>query len=170
MAMKSLENLFLDELKDLYDAERQITKALPKMAKVASSDELANAFREHLEQTQGHIERLERVFEELGEKPGRKKCEAMKGLIEEGEEIIKMSAEDPVRDAGLIGAAQKVEHYEMAGYGTLRTWAQQLGHDEVADLLQQTLDEEEETDKLLTGIAGELNLEAAQLGEAEEEE
>ena len=172
MAMKSLEDLLIEELKDLYDAERQITKALPKMAKAASSEELAQAFREHLEQTEGHIKRLDKIFELLGKSPGRKKCEGTKGLLEEGDEMMKEDAADAVKDAALIASAQKVEHYEMAGYGCVRTWAQLLGHQAAADLLQETLDEEGETDKRLTDIAENLNMEAVEVeadGDEEEE-
>jgi ferritin-like metal-binding protein YciE len=160
--MTTLQDLFVEELRDIYNAENQLIKALPKMAKAASSEELRKAFEDHLEQTRGHAERLEQVFEQLGEKARGKKCVAMEGLIEEGKELMEMEAEDSVLDAALIGAAQKVEHYEMATYGTLRTWATILGHEDAADLLQQTLDEEGEADKLLTDIAEELvNLQAA---------
>src|SRR5262249_1822774 len=148
-----LHDLFVDQLKDLYNAENQLVKALPKMAKAASSPELRSAFEEHLEVTKGHVERLEQVFESLDLPPKGQKCKAMKGLIEEGKELIDEEPEADVLDAGLICAAQKVEHYEMAGYGCVRTWARQLGHAEAADLLQQTLDEEGEADKKLTQIA-----------------
>jgi ferritin-like metal-binding protein YciE len=151
--VKSMDDLFLEEIRDLYDAERQIIKALPKMAKATSSDELRAAFNEHLEQTRGHADRLERIFSELNEKPAGVKCEGMQGLIEEGEELIGLTEMGTVRDAGLISAAQRVEHYEMAGYGSARTFAQLLGHDDAAGLLEQTLDEEKETDERLTEIA-----------------
>ena len=153
MQLKTLEDLFIHELKDLYNAENQITKALPKMAKAASSPELKSAFEEHLEQTRGQIARLDQVFEKLGRASGGVVCKAMKGLVEEGEEMVSEEADPDVKDAGLIAAAQRVEHYEMAGYGTARTFAQQLGHTEIANLLQQTLDEEGETDKKLTKLA-----------------
>jgi ferritin-like metal-binding protein YciE len=148
-----MDDLFLDSIRDLYDAEKQITKALPKMSKAATSDELKAAFEEHLKVTQRQVERLEQIFSQLDEKPGGKKCAAMQGLIEEGEEIIKDGEPSAVRDAGLIGAAQKVEHYEMAGYGTARTFAQLLGHTEAAQLLDETLSEEKETDQRLTELA-----------------
>ncbi|MGV3771452.1 MAG: ferritin-like domain-containing protein [Verrucomicrobiales bacterium] len=171
MKMETLQELYVDELKDIYDAENQLLKALPKMAKAATNEELRAAFEEHLEQTQGQIERLERIFEELDEKPKGKKCPAMQGLIEEGKEIIEEDADDDVRDAGLIAAAQKVEHYEIASYGCLRTYAEMLGFDEQADLLQETLDEEKETDENLTELAVScINLDAADDDEDEEEE
>jgi ferritin-like metal-binding protein YciE len=153
MKLKTMGDLFLDTLQDLYDAEKQITKALPKMSKAASSEDLKAAFEEHLEVTRGQVERLERIFDKLHKKPGGKKCAAMEGLIEEGEELVEEGEPSAVLDAGLIGAAQKVEHYEMAGYGTARTFAQILGHTEAAELLQETLDEEKETDSRLTEIA-----------------
>ncbi|UWZ83654.1 ferritin-like domain-containing protein [Occallatibacter riparius] len=156
----TVDKLFMNELKDLYSAEKQITRALPKMAKAATTEELRQAFETHLEETRGHIERLDRVFEILGAKASAKTCQGMKGLIEEGAEMIEEAEEGEVRDAGLISAAQRVEHYEMAAYGTVRTIAQQMGQQEVADLLQQTLDEEGKTDKLLTKIAMRVNKEA----------
>lgn len=149
----SLEDLFREHLQDLYDAEHQILKALPKMIEAASSPELKRAFELHLQQTQGQIRRLEQVFDQLGAKPQGKICAAMQGLIVEGEELMAMRADPTVMDAGLIAAAQRVEHYEIAGYGCLRTWARQLGFNQVVGLLQQTLDEEERTDKQLTQIA-----------------
>jgi ferritin-like metal-binding protein YciE len=148
-----MEDLFLDELRDLYDAEKQIVKALPKMTKAARSRELKAAFEEHLEVTKQQVQRLEEIFSQLDEKTGGKKCVAMKGLIDEGQELIDNGEPSSVLDAGLIGAAQKVEHYEMAGYGTARTFANHLGHTDAAELLQQTLDEEKETDHLLTQLA-----------------
>ena len=161
MSMDSLKKLYIDELKDLYSAETQLVKALPKMAKKASAPELKKAFQDHLEQTKGHVERLEEIFEELEEKPTGKTCKGMKGLIEEGQEVIDEDGEEAVLDAALIGAAQRVEHYEMAGYGVARTFAMHLGEDDAADLLQETLDEEGEADKLLTSIAEEdINFEA----------
>ena len=153
VALNNLNDLLLDQLRDLYNAETQLTKALPKMAKAAKNPELKQAFERHLEQTEEHVNRLERVFEALGERAKGKTCQAMKGLIEEGKEILDEEAEDSVRDAGLIAAAQRVEHYEIAGYGTVRAYAQTLGHQEAADILQQTLEEEGQTDKLLTKIA-----------------
>jgi ferritin-like metal-binding protein YciE len=153
MKLKTLKDLYVEELRDLYSAEKQIVKALPKMAKNASSPELKAAFQEHLEQTKGHVERLETIFEKLGKRPTGKTCKAMEGLVEEGEELIDEEPEASVLDAGLISAAQRVEHYEIAGYGTVRTFAQTLGEREAAGLLQQTLDEEAETDKKLTSLA-----------------
>lgn len=153
MKLETLNDLLIDHLKDLYDAEHQITKALPKMAKAASSQQLKSAFQKHLSETENQIGRLEQVFDLLGKKATRKSCKAMKGLVEEGEEILKEDAEASVRDAGLIAAAQKVEHYEIAGYGTVRTYAQMLGMTEAAELLQQTLDEEGMTDEKLTQLA-----------------
>jgi len=151
--LDSLGPLMIDELRDLLDAEKQITKALPKMARAASADELKSAFTEHLQQTNRQVERLGQVFESLGEKPRGKKCVGIQGLIEEGEEMMREAAEGPTRDAVLIAAAQKVEHYEMAAYGTARTYASLLGHHDAADLLERTLEEEKMTDQRLTGIA-----------------
>jgi ferritin-like metal-binding protein YciE len=163
MKLKSLEDLLHHELKDLYSAETQLVKALPKMAKAATNAELKAGFEEHLEQTKAQVERLEKIGEELDMKLGGHTCKAMQGLIEEGEELIDEDAEPSVRDAGLIGAAQRVEHYEIAGYGTARCLAETLGHDEVAELLQQTLDEEKETDEKLTELAeSAVNIEAAE--------
>ncbi|PYL61525.1 MAG: ferritin-like domain-containing protein [Verrucomicrobia bacterium] len=151
--MDTLKTLYINELKDLYNAEGQLLKALPKMAKAAASDELQEAFEKHLEQTKSHVERLEEVFEEIGEKPTGKTCRAMKGLIQEGSEILKEDDEESVIDAGIIVAAQKVEHYEIASYGSVRTFAQLLGKDKSADLLQATLDEESEANELLNKLA-----------------
>jgi ferritin-like metal-binding protein YciE len=168
MKLDTLKKLYVEELRDVYSAEQQLLKALPKMAKGASSDELKQAFEEHLEQTKGHVERLEEIFETLDEKPTGKTCKAMKGLIEEGSEILKEDGEDSVLDAGIIAAAQKVEHYEMATYGTLRTWAELLNEDEAASLLQETLDEEAQADKTLNELATEvINPEALLEGEVE---
>ena len=153
MKLNTLQKLYTDELRDLYNAENQLLKALPKMAKAASSEELKEAFEKHLEQTKGHVERLEQVFEELGEKPKGKTCRAMKGLIEEGSEILEEDGEESVLDAGIIVAAQKVEHYEIAGYGSVRTLAHLLGKDKSAELLQTTLDEESETNEILNKLA-----------------
>ena len=153
MKLDTLQKLYTDELRDLYNAENQLLKALPKMAKAASSEDLKEAFEKHLEQTKGHVERLEQVFEELDEKPKGKTCRAMKGLIEEGSEILEQDGEESVRDAGIIVAAQKVEHYEIAGYGSARTFAHLLGQNKAADLLQTTLDEESETNEILNKLA-----------------
>jgi ferritin-like metal-binding protein YciE len=152
-ALNSLEQLFIDQLQDLYDAEHRITEALPKMAEAADSPQLAQAFRDHLQETERQIERLERVFEIVGQKAKRKACEAMKGLVTEGNEVIAMSGNADVRDAALIAAAQRVEHYEMAGYGCVRTYARRLGYTEAEELLQATLDEEGATDHKLTALA-----------------
>ena len=149
---KMLEDLFLDTLKDIYYAERQIVKALPKMAKAAESDELRMAFETHLEETHGQIDRLQQVFEMVGKRAQGKTCEAIQGLIEEGEEIIETFSESPAIDAGLIAAGNAVEHYEIARYGTLKAWAQQLGLKDAVKLLDQTLGEEEKTDQLLTKL------------------
>ena len=148
-----LNDLFIHELQDLYDAEQRLVTALPEMADAASSQQLKDAFMEHLQQTENHVTRLEQVFGQLGYEPKRTACHAMKGLIDEGQDIINAKGDDNVRDAGLISAAQRVEHYEMAGYGTVRTFAQHLGRDDIAQTLQQTLDEEGQTDKKLTALA-----------------
>jgi len=153
MPLDSLHDLYVDELKDLYNAENQLLKALPKMAKAATAPELKAAFTTHLEETRGQVTRLETIFTGLGVSPKGKKCKAMEGLIEEGKEIIEEDGDPAVIDAALIGAAQKVEHYEIAGYGTARTFATLLGYADAAELLQETLDEEGNTDKLLTGLA-----------------
>ena len=153
MALKTLQDALVEELEDLLSAETQITAALPKMAEKASSPELKAAFTEHLTQTQGQIERLNQVFSALGQPAQSKTCEAMKGLVKEGESLMKEEADPDVMDALLIAAAQKVEHYEIASYGTACTWAETLGLNEVHDLLGQTLDEEEDTDALLTALA-----------------
>jgi ferritin-like metal-binding protein YciE len=153
MKLDTLKTLYINELRDLYNAENQLVKALPKMAKGASSEELKDAFEKHLKQTKSHVERLEEVFEEMGEKPRGKTCKAMKGLIEEGSEILHEDGEESVIDAGIIVAAQKVEHYEIASYGSVRTFAQLLGKDRSAELLQTTLDEESETNETLNQLA-----------------
>lgn len=153
MAEKTLNDLFYETLKDIYYAERQILKALPKMARAASSDQLRNAFETHREQTQTHVERLQQVFEIIGQPPRGKTCPAIDGIIEEGEEIISAFQGTPALDAGLIAAGQAVEHYEMARYGTLREWANQLGMSDAVLLLEETLQEEEQTDEMLTQIA-----------------
>ena len=162
MAIRTFEDLLVDEIKDLYDAEHQLTKALPKMAKAATSPNLKSAFEDHLKQTEGHIKRLEQVFAGLDKKPTRKTCVAMKGLVEEGSEVIEEDMDAEVKDAALIGAAQRVEHYEIAGYGTVRTFAHLLGHHNLETLLQQTLNEEAATDEKLTGLAGKINVKAMQ--------
>jgi ferritin-like metal-binding protein YciE len=160
--LSTLEDLFLDEIQDLYDAEKQLTKALPKLAKAANSNELRQAFEDHLAQTRGHVERLEQVFESLGEKAGGKKCEAMVGLVKEGGDIASNTEATAVRDAGLIAGAQKVEHYEIAGYGSARTHARLLGHDRIASLLEATLGEEKDADAKLNALAqSTINEEAA---------
>lgn len=168
--MTSLRDLLIDELRDLHNAENQIIKALPRMAKAASHDELKEGFETHLEETREHVDRLERCFKILGEKARGKTCHAMQGLVEEGKEAINEDAPDAIRDAKLIGAAQRVEHYEIAAYGTARAFAQTLGETKVADLLQETLDEEGETDKKLTVLAETINEEANVSGEESEEE
>lgn len=163
MAVQSLEDLFLEELKDIYNAEAQILKALPRMAKKASSPELRRAFEQHMKQTETQVKRLEKVFQTLGEKPKGKSCKGMQGVIEEGKEMMSEDISDDALDAALIGAAQKVEHYEIATYGTLRAWAEMLGNDTAAKLLQATLDEEGATDKKLTELAERLvNVEAVE--------
>jgi ferritin-like metal-binding protein YciE len=169
MEMESLKELYVEELKDLWSAETQITKALPKMMKAATNPKLKKAFNTHLKQTERHVKRLERIFKELDESPRGKKCVGMEGLIKEGQELIKEKPDADVLDAGLIAAAQHVEHYEIAGYGCVRTWARQMGEDRQAELLQETLDEEQQTDRLLTELAeSEINVEAEE-GEEEEE-
>jgi ferritin-like metal-binding protein YciE len=171
MASKGLKELYIDELKDLYSAENQLVKALPKMAKAASSDELRKGFEQHLEQTKGHVQRLEQIFELLDESPKGKKCKGMEGLIAEGSEVTEEDYEGAVLDAGLIGAAQRVEHYEIAGYGTARALAEELGETEHVSLLSETLTEEEETDEKLTELSQEINKEAnTDDAEAEDEE
>ena len=160
MEMNNLRDLFIDELKDLYSAENQLVKALPKMAKAATAKTLKTGFEKHLKETREHVARLKKVFSELGESPNGKTCEAMKGLIEEGETVINEDAQPEVRDAALIAAAQRVEHYEMAGYGCVRTYAKLLGEKDAAKILQKTLDEEGATDKKLTQLAERINVKA----------
>jgi len=152
MALDSMQDLFLNELKDVLNAEKQLVQALPRMAKAAQSPKLQQAFTKHLRETEGHVERLERIFKSLGETARGKKCKGMEGLIEEGKEILEEEGEPEVIDAALISAAQRVEHYEIAAYGCLRTYAQLLGNTEADRLLQQTLAEEEATDKALTAL------------------
>lgn len=153
MKLMTLQDLLIDQLKDIYSAENQLVKALPKMAKAASTEELKDAFEGHLLETETHVSRLEQIFERLNVKPGRKKCLAMEGLVVEGKETISEDAEPMVHDAALIAAAQRVEHYEIAAYGTARTFATLLGDDETAEVLQTTLDEESQCDTKLTKIA-----------------
>jgi ferritin-like metal-binding protein YciE len=167
MEHQALKELYIDELKDIYNAENQLVKALPKMAKAANSEELRTGFEEHLEQTRGHVQRLEQIFKELGEKPSGKKCKGMEGLVAEGQEMMGEDFEDDLMDAALISAAQRVEHYEIAAYGTVRTYAELLGEDTAAQLLEQTLEEEKETDQKLTDMASEINVKA--LGEDSKE-
>jgi len=169
MKMDSLDILLEEELKDIYSAEKQLLKALPKLAKKASSDELRAALEEHLTVTEGQVTRLEEVFEALGKTAKAKTCKAMQGLIEEATEIMEEDADDAVMDAGIIAAAQKVEHYEIASYGTVRTWAKLCGEEDAAELLQQTLDEETEADQNLTELAESFVNPAAEEGDQEEE-
>lgn len=166
MSVSSVEELFLDELKDLYSAEQQITKSLPKMAKASTSEELKAAFEEHLNETKGQIDRLDRVFEILGKGPRGKTCVGMKGVLEEGAEVLEEAEEGPVRDAALISAAQRVEHYEMAGYGSVRDYAKLLGQNEIATLLEETLGEEKAADKKLNSIAKSVNSSAMKMAHA----
>jgi ferritin-like metal-binding protein YciE len=169
MKLNSLEDLLHHELKDLYSAENQLVKALPKMAKAATSSELQEGFEEHLEQTKGHVQRLEQIAEQLGKGLSGHRCKAMESLIEEGADLMKEDAQDTVLDAGLIGAAQRVEHYEIAAYGTARALANQLGHSDIAELLGQTLEEEKQTDAKLTELAeSSVNAEAANTDESSE--
>jgi ferritin-like metal-binding protein YciE len=171
MPNEGLKELYVDELKDLYSAESQLVKALPKLAKAAASEELRAGFEEHLEQTKGHVQRLEQIFEMLDESPKGKKCKGMEGLVEEGSEIMEEDFEDALLDAALIGAAQRVEHYEIAAYGTVRAFAEELGESEHASLLAKTLEEEKETDEKLTELAKQINAEANEgSGEPEEQQ
>jgi ferritin-like metal-binding protein YciE len=170
MADKGFKELYIDELKDIYSAENQLVKALPKMAKASSSDELRAGFEEHLEQTKGHVQRLEQIFELLDESPKGKKCMGMEGLISEGSEAMEEDFEGSVMDSALIGAAQRVEHYEIAAYGTVHAMAELLGEDEQASLLEETLNEEKETDEKLTELAGTINQEAYNAEDTEESE
>ena len=168
MALDSLHDLYVDELRDLYNAENQLLKAQPRMARAANDGSLRAAFEEHLEVTRGQVDRLDRIFKKLGARPTGKKCVAMEGLVEEGKKLMAEDSEPAVLDAALIAAAQKVEHYEIAGYGTVRTYARQLGYEEAADLLQETLDEEGEADQTLTDLAESvINVEAEQQGDGE---
>jgi len=170
MQQNALKELYVDELKDLYDAENRLVKALPKMAKAATSDQLRSGFEEHLEQTRGHVDRLKEIFDSLGEKPSGKKCAGMIGIIKEGDELIEEEFADGAMDAALISAAQRVEHYEIAAYGCVRTWADLLGESEASALLEKTLEEEKETDQKLTQLAEDVNVEAKEIGGEESEE
>jgi ferritin-like metal-binding protein YciE len=167
----TLHDMFIDELRDTYDAEKQLTKALPKLAKASSNPKLRQAFESHLQETQGQIDRLEQVFESLGEKVRGKHCDGIAGIIEEGKSIMEEELEETTMDACLIAAGQRAEHYEMAAYGTLVAWAQAMGHTDAARLLQQTLDEEKAADKKLSGLAeGGINRGAADAAHADDEE
>ena len=165
-----LKELWIDELRDLYDAENRLVKALPKMAKASNSDDLRAGFESHLEQTKGHVERLEEIFDALGEKPTGKQCPAMAGLVKEGAETMEEDFEGAVMDAALIASAQRVEHYEIAAYGCVSTWASLLGQSEAAALLEKTLEEEKETDEKLSELADPINTEAKNFGSEGEEE
>lgn len=168
MKYETMQDLLLGQIQDLYDAEQRLVKALPKMAEAAASQKLRQAFEEHLGQTKGHVTRLERIFRELGQDAKGTTCDAMKGLIKEGESIVSDIDESPLRDAGLIAAANRVEHYEIAGYGSARTFAQTLGMDRTASLLEQTLDEEKQADQKLTELAESMiNEEALRSGAAQ---
>jgi len=170
MADGTLHDAFLDELRDAYDAEKQLTRALPKLAKAASSPELRTAFEKHLEETRGHVDRLERVFESLDEKVRGKHCDGIAGIIEEGKSVMEEDFDEATMDACLIAGGQRAEHYEMAAYGTLIAWAQAMGHREAVDLLQQTLAEEKAADKKLSQLAeGGINQEAADAVSGQEE-
>lgn len=169
MQQSDLKDLYIDELKDIYSAETQLVKALPKMAKAAASEELRSGFEEHLEQTKGHVARLEQIFQALEEKPTGKKCMGMEGLIKEGGEAAGEDYEDDAKDAALIGAAQRVEHYEIAAYGTVRAMAEQLGENEAMDLLSQTLQEEKDTDVKLSNLADQIQV-VSDSGDKEEDE
>jgi ferritin-like metal-binding protein YciE len=170
MAVESLRDLYLEQLQDLYNAEQQLIKALPKMAKAATSEELKTAIEEHLEETKEQARRIETICEEMGKKATGKKCKAMEGLVKEGSETIDEDMEDSLKDAALIADAQRVEHYEIAGYGCVHAYATRLGDEEAADLLAQTLEEEKAADKKLNDIAEELNLEVGEEEDAETED
>jgi len=167
MEMNRLKHLYIEELKDLYSAETQMVKALPKMANAASSENLRAGFEEHLGQTKEHVARLEKILKALGESPKGKKCKGLEGLIKEGSEMIEEDPAPEELDAGLISAAQRVEHYEIAGYGCVSTYAKLLGEDQAISLLRLTLKEEKEADEKLTQLAGSINLEAVKSGESE---
>ena len=166
MSVSSMQELLIDELKDIYSAEKQITRALPKMAKATTSEELKQAFQSHLEETQGQIERLDKIFEILGKAPRGKTCHGMQGVLEEGSEVIDETEKSPVRDAALISAAQRVEHYEMAAYGAVKAYANILGQKEIVSLLEETLAEEKAADQKLNTIAKSVNSEANQTSKA----
>jgi ferritin-like metal-binding protein YciE len=170
MADSGLRELYLDELRDLYNAENQLVKALPKMAKASTNEELREGFEQHLEQTKGHVQRLEQIFEAMDENPKGKKCAGMEGLVKEGSEVMDEDFEGAVMDAALIGAAQRVEHYEIAAYGTVVAFAEQLGESEHTSLLKQTLEEEKETDEKLTTLSEGINSEANSEAESESED
>jgi ferritin-like metal-binding protein YciE len=170
MKAESLRDLYIEQLQDLYSAENQLVKALPKMAKGATSEELREAINEHLEVTKNQASRLEEIFSNLGEDPKGKKCKGMEGLVEEGSEVLEQDMDDDVRDAALIAGAQRVEHYEIAGYGTVRTYANLLGEDEAAATLEEILNEEKEADTRLSSLAEEINVEANIETEGEEAE
>jgi ferritin-like metal-binding protein YciE len=165
MKVESLRDLYVEQLRDLYNAEQQLIKALPKMAKGSSSEELRAAFEDHLGQTKQHAQRIETIFEQMGEKVSGKKCKAMEGLVKEGGEVLEEDMEDGIKDAAIIAAAQRVEHYEIAGYGCVHAYAARLGEDNAASLLAQTLDEEKKADVLLNGIAEQLNIDVPQESE-----
>jgi len=168
MKIESLRDLYVDQLKDLYNAEQQLIKALPKMAKASTSEELRAAFEDHLGQTRQHAQRIETIFEKMGEKAAGKKCKAMEGLVKEGSEVMEEDMEEGIKDAAIIAAAQRVEHYEIAGYGCVKAYATRLGDENAASLLEQTLQEEKQADELLNGIAEQLNLEVPQESEKSE--
>jgi ferritin-like metal-binding protein YciE len=170
MEMDALRDLYVEELKDLYSAEKQLVRALPKMAKNAANPDLKEAFENHLAETEGHVARLEQIFESLESSPRGKKCVGMEGLIEEANELLEEDAQEDVVDAGLISKAQHVEHYEIAGYGTVRTWAEVLGEDRHVELLQQTLDEEKNADALLSQLSQGVNIEAETGGDENDDE
>jgi ferritin-like metal-binding protein YciE len=170
MPDQGLKELYIDELKDLYSAENQLVKALPKMAKAASSQELRQGFEKHLDQTKGQVQRLDKIFQALGESPKGKTCKGMQGLIEEGSEATEEDYEGSLMDAALIGAAQRVEHYEIAGYGTVRSMAETLGEDDHVFLLEETLEEEKETDEKLTELAKQINTQANASGTEQQDD
>ena len=167
---EGLKELYIDELKDLYSAENQLVRALPKLAKAATSDELREGFEQHLEQTRGHVQRLEKIFKALDENPKGKKCKGMEGLVSEGAEVLEEDFEGSVMDAALIAAAQRVEHYEIAAYGTVCAYAEELEEDEQVSLLTQTLEEEKETDEKLTKLSQQINAEANEASDEKEED
>lgn len=166
MKFSSLKELYIDELKDMYDAENQIVKALPKLVKATSSPELQRAFEEHLEQTKGHVRRLEEIFESMGEKAKPKKCDGVRGILEEGEKLTSEDGTPAALDAGIIAGAQRVEHYEMAVYGSLKSWAGQLADHRATELLGKTLEEEKQADAKLTELARNINVRAAETVQA----